>query len=167
MIEAIFKKLYSKTKVDVFLKKNKCQNIEDIKQQASLNILEKGFDFINELENNNKLESYFFFCCLNVYRNEIKALKIQIDINTLDIAASAEYEEMSIDFDRLEQDYWFKSKVSQQITDVNIGSIQNLATFTEIPYHTLHKTISLTKKIIKDNGEKYIKRTIIRAGTLD
>jgi hypothetical protein len=167
VIEAIFKKLYETTKADLFLKKNRCCNIDDIKQQASLKILEKGNEFIIELEKNNKLEAYFFLVCLNLFRDEIKALKYEVDINTLDVEQNGEYEEISIDFDRLEKDYWYKAKVAQQVTDVNIATITKLSDKTDIPYYSLRRTFELTKKIIKENGEKYLKRTIITSADLD
>ncbi len=167
MIEEIFKKLYSTTKADSFLKKNRCSNIDDIKQQASLNILEKGNDFILNLHSQNKLDSYFFIACMNVYRNQIKTSKVIIDISVVDIPCELDYEEIAIDFDELEKDNWYKAKVAQQVTDVNIGTITNLSDITDIPYDSLRRTFDLTRKIIKDNGEKYIKRTIITAAGLD
>ena len=167
MIEEIFKKLYSTTKADGFLKKNRCCNIDDVKQQASLNILEKGNDFILHLDRENKLESYFFIACINVFRNQLKVSKVIIDISVVDVPAELDYEEIAIDFDALEKESWYKSKVAQQVTEVNIGTITNLSDITDIPYNSLRRTFDLTRKIIKDNGEKYIKRTIVTAASLD
>jgi hypothetical protein len=167
VIEEIFNKIYSSSKIDSYLKKNRCYNIDDIKQQVSLNILEKGDEFILKLHNSNKLQSYFFVSCVNLFRTEIKARKDVVDIDLVDCVDQLEYEEISIDFDKLEQQNWYKANVALKITDVNIGTIANLSSMTKIPYNSLRRTFELTRKIIKDNGEKYIKRTIINPTGLD
>jgi hypothetical protein len=119
-------------------------------------LLEKGESFICDLEQRGKLYSYFFIVCSNLQISQNKGVKIVESIEVSQNIFEGEYEEINIDFEALEKDYWYKATVLKKYLE--IGTIKKLSALTEIPYITLQQTISQTKQIILNNGEKYIKR---------
>jgi HD superfamily phosphohydrolase len=157
VLDNIFKELLQQKQIDAYLKKKQCRNIEDVKQQAILNLLERGEPFILDLNQRKKINAYFVVSCLNISISQNKGVKFVSVVDVLDLQASGEYEEINIDFEALERVEWYKTNVAKKYLE--FGSLQKLSNFTEIPYKSLQKTVSLTKKIIKENGDKYIKRT--------
>lgn len=155
----IFINLNSNKDIDNYLASRGCTCIEDIKQQAFLNMIEKGNDFILDLHEKNKLISYFFISCRNININQNKAVKFVSEDSIKEIAVSETYEEINIDFDALQQDEWYKGTVVEILASNNFGSIKKVEAFSGIPYKSLQRTLQITKKLIKENGNKYIKRS--------
>lgn len=155
----LFINLNSNKEIDNYLLSKGCKCIEDIKQQAFLNMIEKGESFIYELHEKKKLVSYFFISCRNLNINQNKAVKFVSEDVIVDIAEGEVYEEIHIDFNALKEDSWYKGTFIEILTDIEFGSIKKVETFTNIPYKSLQKTLQLTKKIIKENGNKYTKRS--------
>jgi len=119
-------------------------------------LLERGECFILDLQKRNKLDSYFFIVCSNLQISQNKGVKIVEAIEVPQNVFEGEYEEISIDFEALEKDHWYKATVLKKYLE--LGTIKKLSELTEIPYITLQQTISQAKQIILQNGEKYIKR---------
>jgi hypothetical protein len=158
-VNDLFINLNSNKEIDNYLLSKGCKCIEDIKQQAFLNMIEKGESFIYQLHEKNKLLSYFFISCRNLNINQNKAVKFVSEDVIFNIADSEPYEEMNIDFDKLQQDEWYKGTFVEILASNNFGSIKKVEKFSGIPYKSLQRTLQITKKIIKDNGKKYIKRS--------
>jgi len=81
-----------------------------------------------------------------------KGVKIVEAIEVPQNVFEGEYEEISIDFEALEKDHWYKATVLKKYLE--LGTIKKLSELTEIPYITLHKNFCKHHLCLKSNASK-------------